>query len=551
MWETHSIVRTDVFSYTAFGVPWVNHEWFTQLILFGIYRFGGFVAIGITTALLGAVTFVFMVQRTLWKASSLAVLLVVAYALREFFVPRPQVFAYICLAALCFGLERFMRSRNRSWGVFMVAMFFIWGNIHASVVVGVGLLVFILIGIMVHRWYVTRSIAEAWQAARPLCIITVLGVVASLINPFGYTIYTYAFQPFRHVVAYHMLIETRPLLASLNKNGMVLVICMHGALALTMLWRRKVLAVYEIPAIAVFWIAPFVSVKYLPFSWVFIIPLAVNLLPSMRGVAVIISRGAAVGLAVVAVALGAVSGRAWEDPHSKWPRELVAFIQNSQLVGNMYNPYSWGGYLMWQVPERKVFIDGRFEMFANRNFFDALNFTDGKNVDALIEKYNFAYALVRPWESLAFHLSVRPDWSLVYWDNFGMVYVRRGTGNDATIKQYGMNIPYMNDTIEATVRKVGAQNLPALVGQYQEAVRRQSNLLLGRLTLGFLEQATNDCPDAVTQWQAIVAYDTTLGAAHTGLAQCYIVMGQRALAVREYDLAKKYQKNQRWWLGRE
>ena len=40
--------------------------------------------------------------------------------------------------------------------------------------------------------------------------------------------------------------------------------------------------------------------------------------------------------------------------------------RSSDLVGttgNLLNEYDWGGYLIWRVPERPVFIDGRLFLF--------------------------------------------------------------------------------------------------------------------------------------------------------------------------------------------
>src|SRR5437660_415256 len=42
IWNTHSIPRIDLFSFTANGHPWVAQEWLSQLTLYGVYRFGGY-----------------------------------------------------------------------------------------------------------------------------------------------------------------------------------------------------------------------------------------------------------------------------------------------------------------------------------------------------------------------------------------------------------------------------------------------------------------------------------------------------------------------------
>ena len=40
--QNHSVFHTDPYSFTRFGQPWINHEWLSDVLLFGIYRLAGF-----------------------------------------------------------------------------------------------------------------------------------------------------------------------------------------------------------------------------------------------------------------------------------------------------------------------------------------------------------------------------------------------------------------------------------------------------------------------------------------------------------------------------
>src|SRR6201996_266786 len=39
--QQHHWVRVDQFSYTVTGTPWVNSEWLSELVFYGIWRLGG------------------------------------------------------------------------------------------------------------------------------------------------------------------------------------------------------------------------------------------------------------------------------------------------------------------------------------------------------------------------------------------------------------------------------------------------------------------------------------------------------------------------------
>ncbi len=42
IWKTHSIPTTDLFSYTTNHHAWIDHEWLSQLMIYGAYRLGGY-----------------------------------------------------------------------------------------------------------------------------------------------------------------------------------------------------------------------------------------------------------------------------------------------------------------------------------------------------------------------------------------------------------------------------------------------------------------------------------------------------------------------------
>src|SRR5260370_19073293 len=41
IWNTHSIPRTDLFSFTTNNHAWTDHEWLSQVTIYGAWRFGG------------------------------------------------------------------------------------------------------------------------------------------------------------------------------------------------------------------------------------------------------------------------------------------------------------------------------------------------------------------------------------------------------------------------------------------------------------------------------------------------------------------------------
>jgi len=116
-------------------------------------------------------------------------------------------------------------------------------------------------------------------------------------------------------------------------------------------------------------------------------------------------------------------------------------------VGPLYNNVAWGGYLLWRLfPSRKVFIDGRHEVnpLLLRELASARQ--SNREWDGLLDRYGIDGAIVR-YEQRTLHvIEASPDptdpprevrrtpnalffprdrFALVYWDDIGMLLIRR------------------------------------------------------------------------------------------------------------------------------
>src|SRR5262249_7647778 len=52
---------------------------------------------------------------------------------------------------------------------------------------------------------------------------------------------------------------------------------------------------------------------------------------------------------------GAFSATGNQD---SYPTAAVAYLHSHTPQENIFSTYDWGGYLIWQLPQKKVFIDG-------------------------------------------------------------------------------------------------------------------------------------------------------------------------------------------------
>jgi hypothetical protein len=88
-----------------------------------------------------------------------------------------------------------------------------------------------------------------------------------------------------------------------------------------------------------------------------------------------------------------------------YPVKAVVFLKKQNLVnGNVFTLYNYGGYLIWKLPGKKVFIDGRMpswrreDVFPNESnyaFKDYLKMLEDENYfKKMAKKFNIKFVLL-------------------------------------------------------------------------------------------------------------------------------------------------------------
>ena len=126
--------RTDVLSFTGEGKEWINHEWFPQTVFYELFKYGGFVAVSLFSALMGTVIFALLIRGRKFSWPLVIFLFLIAYNLKPFIVPRPQIFAYALLLGLVLAIGWYYRTGSRKIIFVLPTILFLWGNVHASVI---------------------------------------------------------------------------------------------------------------------------------------------------------------------------------------------------------------------------------------------------------------------------------------------------------------------------------------------------------------------------------------------------------------------------------
>jgi hypothetical protein len=387
IWRTAQVPRVDHYSHTFAGAAWPDHEWLAQAMMFLAYRAGGMpgLEIGAAALVLGAaaLTWRLMVGPLATRALLMTIGLLLASCA---WVLRPLVLSTFLLALLLVLLSR---ERYR----IIPLLFLLWANAHGGVVLG-GLVLAAAWGAAVLRWWrVGGGAAVDWRRVKILTVVALLSGLACAAAPLGFHIYRFVIESTARSISVRIE-EWYPVLptgffgvlfwaAALAFVALVFVRRRAffvggggGATASTLGWEDWVItaaALALLPlAIRSFRnTAPFVLVA---------VPAASRLLGPGADVGAFVARLsrrlgraarpaqpdrprlnlALLGVAAAAaIAIVAATFRAG-DARLNWrPMDDRALAAARACDGPMYNHYDDGGTLIWFLPEKPVFVDGR------------------------------------------------------------------------------------------------------------------------------------------------------------------------------------------------
>ena len=435
IWATHSIPTTDLFSYTTNHHAWIPHEWLSELLIYGAYRFGGFSGLMLwlcffTAALLIAGYILCSIYSGNSKTALLGALTIWFFGTIGFAV-RPQMIGYLLLIFELMLLH-FGQTRNRRWFFGLPPLFAIWVNCHGSFFFGLVLAAVFLFSSW-FKFQIGLLTATSWdsRSRRTMMLALFFSVAALFLNPVGVKQVLYPLNTILDPsMGFSPISEWQPLQFTDGRSYAFL-----GALACVFLLaivRRTELFWRELLVLAVgAWLAAG-HVRMLFVFGILAAPILSRLiatswdrydakrdLPLPNAVLIVAS--------LVAVFLAFPNRQNLEAQvveHS--PVKALEFIETHHLSGPMLNEWVFGGYLIWAAPDHPVFIDGRGDVFEWSGVGDefAKWATLRSNPNSLLDKYGIRFCLLSSESHMATVVQLLPGWKQIYSDNVSVILAR-------------------------------------------------------------------------------------------------------------------------------
>lgn len=464
--ETKTVPNADVFGHITSGTEWIPFEWGWDVLTYGLYNIAGYNAILALRSLAFCFVFfvLFMLLRKFKVNAFLAALLMIVLltSIMDRLSPRPHIITYIFFSLTLYILLNFKYIAREKYSSRLYALpviFLIWANSHMGVLAG-GLILFVFtltetIIYLKPKAYASPGVEPLSQADfKKLWIISAACAIMLLINPHGFQTYAYAYSHTKM----KMLETVNEWQAPFNSKidfGYIITLyklfLFSGIIVLIYAFKKKdflfglmavAFAVYSVRAIRF-------TVDYEMIMFVFI-AISVNYFvmniksPAFRKFMSGNIPKAAIGVFMIYIITQIPGGSIYNDLKyyriPGWgindefiPVQLFDFMKQNNISGTPYNHFGTGGYLVWNFPGEKNFIDSRNLNDAIFNEYNMI-MTMRPGFEKRLNERGVDYVVFldpdlirRPNElklGIVNYLSRSNEWKLVFWDDKSLLFLK-------------------------------------------------------------------------------------------------------------------------------
>ena len=370
MWDAMAFQRVDIYSYTAFGSEWINHEWLSELMMFFVYRIFGSPGLLIGKLLVGF-AIVFLLSKISFHRVCEPLVYGMVFVLSVFvmcpgFMIRPQILTFLFVAYFLYSFHLYLENgKNLLWSLPLVMI--VWVNCHGGFLIGAG-----MFPVAVGCQYVTCRIKKKGAGhLRRMIFWLVLTEAAVLINPYGY-----------HLLDF--LLKTLSVPRGISEWAPVTIFDLSYIRfkLLTLLFifsffiKNRERRYWEAGIISIAMIYAFMHQRHTPIFAIVAAPyLTENFSLMAQRTRAFEKIRSFSSYAILSLFLSILVGyqlfftgskyikaqcNIIVDP-TKYPVSAVHFLKQNGIQGNVLLPFDWGEYAIWKLyPVCKVSIDGRF-----------------------------------------------------------------------------------------------------------------------------------------------------------------------------------------------
>jgi hypothetical protein len=444
--QNHRVFHNDPYSFTRFDDRWVDHEWLSQVFIWGLYRVAGWAGLIAGFAAIIAAAFLLVFRRSPGQPYIAgAVVVWGAVASIPCWGVRPQMLTLLLASIFLLLLERSYECPKLLW--WLPPLMLLWVNLHAGFALGIAFVFLFLIGDGLDVAFGYKDPQLSRTRFRQLALVAAICSAAVAVNPYGFAMYRYPFET----------LHSRAMQAYIGEwfspnfhqpRYLPTLFLMLATLVLPALSPRR-LRPRELLLLTVTTYAALRSVRHIPIYVLVAAPLLSAMIAAClreKGKTALLDapRHPLTPAKLVANAilfagfllftimrLHYVVVRQPAIEAKEFPAAAASFLMTSRPPGPLLNHYNWGGYFIWKLfPAYKVYIDGRADLYGDAfmDQFAATYYLKGKSWQDPLSEWGIRTIVLPPDAPLTVALRGMPGWKEVFADSRAVVLTRTEPG---------------------------------------------------------------------------------------------------------------------------
>lgn len=456
IWSSSGFPRYDIFTYTNYGHRWVLSEWLSQVLIYLVWRGGGFAAMSLFVAAVYTLCWYFSYSacRVILNNSGKAIIATLLFC--AFFggiAPRPHVFTFLFFSMTMRLLVGFKYGGVDKYLVFIPLIMAFWANMHGGFFIGL-ILIFLFVVAEWIRVFFSREMKGQNGLIR-LSVVAVFGLLATAINPDNFNYWVYPYDAIVNSGDMSIISEWRSPDFHMFRNQYFLAVVFVFFVCL--IYSTKKPDVTELLLPLVFIAGSFISVRNLPlaslamgpFFSVFYRELEVldfskrqsssvescadTKISKLGRVAKLWALGnkqvgggeyianwllLVLSFFMVLLAYPSHKNVLNATMTANLPIKAVDFLMANHIQGRMFNTYHYGGYLIYRLhPAQRVFVYGRTDIYGRGYLKDYLDVYNGSpRWSGYFNRYKIDYVLCESAAPIRQLLLAGSEYKLVYDD---------------------------------------------------------------------------------------------------------------------------------------
>lgn len=497
------IPDTDILSASIQGTPWINHEWFFQLIVFNIFNAWGSEGLIMMQVVIVTVTMLLLFLLGYNKERQLVttvILFLVYMVYQQRFTMRPDLYSLLFFTIFIFALSLHIDKKWVTPLLFIVQV--LWSNMHGFFFFGP---LFVLIGIVSE--FIKRNIRlpYEWNDSGRLTDdeynrmkrIFFFILLACIFNPYfvqgaWYPISIFFSFSGENKIFFQYIQELqKPITwATLfSSNHYLYYKIMIFLSCISFFFNRRKIDISALLFWFVFLLFSLNAKRNTPyFAFAAYLVIVTNLLNINYKDIVPIRFTERKFFYLTTIILKilfviwiigyyqAISLRSYYDfdkyelkseyggiSKRSYPDKAVDFLVEHKVRGNIFNDFNSGAYLLGRTfPDIKVFIDGRTEVYGGAFFKQYQKIWEQGNVELfeqVVERYQLSGALLNATrhhipKKILNYLYNHKDWHMVYFNYDAVIFLKDVDHNKKLIDQFKINLAQWSTAV-TDIHKLG------------------------------------------------------------------------------------------------